>query len=259
MVQYWWVNQTRSHQIERSKELVAGEKNVENNAKTHWGRKNVEYMRKGDFIVCYRSGIGIDRFAYVTKDGECGRIPWDVFCWDEIPGKDNERLKKYLKEGVDIDWGKNATIEKIDDKTIKVFTQIKSLLLKLDDAKGKVVLEINGDKIELILREENKKQNIYQENWGYRRAYRAEVKYISGINGNKKIIPIKKEAFWEDLKNIASGKKEPIDLVRNQVRYAYAMKLKNGKNAFNKIIKLVETENSGITNELSKRFNYNYE
>jgi hypothetical protein len=249
MVQYWWVNQTRSYQIERLKGLVAGEIKVENEAKTHWGRKNVKEMEKGDFIVCYRSGVGIDRLAYVTGKGEPGPIPWYVFSWDEIPGKDNRRLVEYLKKGVGIDWGRNAKIEKIDkDKTIKVSTQIESISLKLNDIESEVVLEIDGNEITLILKkEENDKRNIYQENSKNRRAYIAKVDYIKDI---KK--PIKKEAFWDNLKNIANGKKEPIDLIRDQVRYAYAMKLEKKKIAFDKIINLVETANPGIKKELEK-------
>jgi hypothetical protein len=249
MVQYWWVNQTRGYQTERLKGLVAGEINVENKAKTHWGRKNVKNMKIGDFIVCYRSGKGIDRLAYltegVTKGDECDLIPWDVFNWDEIPGEDNGRLMKYLMKGVGIDWGKNAKIEKIDNnKTIMVSTQIKSLSLKLNDAKSEVVLEIDGHEIKLIQRMENGKRNIYQENCKYRRAYIAKVAYINEIK------PIPKEAFWDDLSDVASGKKEPIDLIRDQIRYAYAMNIE--KNAFDKIINLVETVNPGIANELQK-------
>lgn len=62
------------------------------------------------------------------------------------------------------------------------------------------------------------------------------------------IIPIPKEAFWDDLSDVASGKKEPIDLIRDQIRYAYAMNIK--RNAFDEIINLVETVNPGMAKEL---------
>ncbi|MFA6373198.1 MAG: hypothetical protein WCW68_11270 [Methanothrix sp.] len=248
MVQYWWVNQTRNYQTERLKELVAGEINMENKAKTHWGRKNVKNMNIGDFIVCYRSRIGIDRLAYVTEgvtNGDEGDlIPWDVFNWDEIPGVDNGRLMKYLMKVDGIDWGKNAKIEKINNnKIIKVSTQIKSLSLELNDPQSEVVSEIDGHKIKLIQRMENGKRNIYQENCKYRRAYIAKVNYINEIK------PIPRRAFWDVLSD-SSGKKEPIDLIRNQIRYAYAMNIK--KNAFFRIMNLAETVNPGITTELEK-------
>ena len=251
MIQYWWVNQTRNYEIERSKGLVAGEINVENNAKTHWGRKNVKEMRRGDLIVCYRSGIGIDRMAYVKENSARGLIPWDVFCWDKIPGEDNGRLLKYLTKGVGIDWMKNAKIEKIDNgKTINISNKIKSLSLKLNDSNSEVVLEIDDDEIKLIKRWENDKLNIYQENSKDRRAFITNVDYISGLKS------INKEAFWDNLKDMASGKNEPIDLIRTQIRYAYAMNIQ--KNAFDKILCLIETVNPGIANELSQRFGYDY-
>jgi hypothetical protein len=149
--QYWWINQTRMHSIERDKNVVAGEINVKNRNKTHWGRKNVNEIKKGAFIVCYRSGIGIDRLAYVMTSGEEDHIPWED-----------------------------------DDK---------------------------------------------------RRAYVANVEYLS-------IKPITKKDFWDDLKDTASGNEEPIDLIRGQIRYAYAMKLP--RNAFDKIIDLAECRNPGI-------------
>jgi hypothetical protein len=75
MTQYWWVNQTRQYKDERDQGLVAGEIK-EKPGKTHWGRENVKNMKKGDHIVCYRSGVGIDQLARVTKDGERGNAPW---------------------------------------------------------------------------------------------------------------------------------------------------------------------------------------
>ena len=38
-----------------------------------------------------------------------------VFSWDNIPGKDNERLINYLKLYFGIDWVKTEKIEKIDN------------------------------------------------------------------------------------------------------------------------------------------------
>ena len=72
---YWWVNQTDQHILERRKEIVAGRKSES----THWSRTNVSKMEIGDLIICYRSGIGIDRLAFVNKKiGICpAREVWD--------------------------------------------------------------------------------------------------------------------------------------------------------------------------------------
>lgn len=75
MVQYWWVNQTDQHKIERNKEIVAARKSE--SGVTHWGRENVAKMNTGDRIICYRSKIGIDSAAYVMKNCGIGPAPWD--------------------------------------------------------------------------------------------------------------------------------------------------------------------------------------
>jgi len=164
-MQCWWVNQTRMHRIERdeNKNVVAGEINVDEREKTHWGRKNVKDMKSGDFIVCYRSGIGIDQLAYVKTDGEEGSIPWE------------------------------------NDET--------------------------------------------------RAAYVANVEYLPIKS------PVPKKEFWDDLKDIASKNDGPIDLIRNQIRYAYAMRLP--KDAFEKIIDLAERRNPGKVKKWLQEHKYN--
>ncbi|HYN45000.1 MAG TPA: hypothetical protein VER35_03290 [Candidatus Limnocylindrales bacterium] len=87
-----------------------------------------------------------------------------LFSWDDIPGNDTGRLIKILKNGFRIEWAETATIEKIDGgKTIKVFTEQNSLLLKLNDEKTRVNLTINdGRTDEFIARVNNSKVNIYK-------------------------------------------------------------------------------------------------
>jgi predicted phosphodiesterase len=86
-----------------------------------------------------------------------------VFRWNEIPGKDDARLKEFLRENLGIDWVKNAKIEKIDaDKTIKVSAKEKSLSLKLNNDKTKVILKVEGlNTEELIAKMENNERKIY--------------------------------------------------------------------------------------------------
>jgi len=164
-MQRWWVNQTRLHRIERNENnnVVAGEINVDKREQTHWGRRNVEDMKGGDFIACYRSGIGIDQFAYVKRDGKEDPIPWE---------KDEKR-----------------------------------------------------------------------------KAFVAKVEYMPIKS------PVPKKEFWDDLIDIASGDHEPIDLIRNQIRYAYAMKVQ--ENAFDKIIDLAERRNPGKVKKWLQERGYN--
>lgn len=86
-----------------------------------------------------------------------------VFSWDEIPGKDNGLLIKFLMQKFDIDWVKTAKIEKTnDDKTINVSTEKNSLSLKLNDEKTEVILEIDDGRTNKLVAENGiGKLNIY--------------------------------------------------------------------------------------------------
>ncbi len=86
-----------------------------------------------------------------------------LFSWDEILGNDSVRLD-FLKQKFSIDWIKTAKIEKTDDRTIIVSTEKNSLLLKLNNEKTKLNLEIDdGRTDEFITKTENNKLNIYKE------------------------------------------------------------------------------------------------
>jgi hypothetical protein len=90
-----------------------------------------------------------------------------LFCWDEIPGKDDESLLEFLIGKFGFQWIKAAKIDKVDiGKTIKVFTEENSLSLKLKYEQAEVTLEVNGVRIDkLIAKMELEKLNIYaQEN-----------------------------------------------------------------------------------------------
>lgn len=87
-----------------------------------------------------------------------------VFCWDNIPGSDNDKLIEFLKQKFGIEW-KKVTIEKIDDnKTIRIFNDNNSLSLIRDDEKSKVIIEIDDFRRgELITKMENGMLKIYAE------------------------------------------------------------------------------------------------
>lgn len=85
-----------------------------------------------------------------------------LFNWDGIPGNDNGKLIEILKEDLDIDWVENAKIEKIDDNTIRVYTEENSLSLKLNNEKTKVNLEIDDDRCyQFSVLNEKEKLNVY--------------------------------------------------------------------------------------------------
>ncbi|MCD4745585.1 MAG: hypothetical protein K8R58_04745 [Bacteroidales bacterium] len=83
-----------------------------------------------------------------------------LFCWDNIPGSDDELLKKYLIENFNAKWVKNSIIEKKDnDMTIKLSTGYifkKSLSLTLNNEKTTVILTINKIVDEFYINNEEK-------------------------------------------------------------------------------------------------------
>ena len=87
-----------------------------------------------------------------------------LFCWDEIPGNDDRRLIKFLKQNFSIDWVKTAKIEKIDDgRIISVSTKKNSLFLRHNKKKAKVYLKIDDGRTDkFITKTENGKLNIYE-------------------------------------------------------------------------------------------------
>ncbi|NJD53596.1 MAG: hypothetical protein FIB07_12090 [Candidatus Methanoperedens sp.] len=89
------------------------------------------------------------------------------FSWNDVPGNDSGRLKKFLTRSFGIDWIKAAKIEKTDaDRLIIISTNMKYLLLKLNDDKTKVDLIINGERThEFTVNKINNLRNIYDINF----------------------------------------------------------------------------------------------
>jgi len=86
-----------------------------------------------------------------------------LFSWDEIPGKDDERLLEFLKQNFDGNW-EMAKIKKTHNNTIIVSNEISSLSLKLNNEKTNVNLTINGVRAyEFNVKMEMDKLNLYVE------------------------------------------------------------------------------------------------
>lgn len=84
-----------------------------------------------------------------------------LFSWDEIPGKDSDKLIEYLTGFDESKWIRHAKIEKVDNgNTIKISDEKNSLLLKLNNEKTN--LKSDGKMIwEFIVKIEGDKLNIY--------------------------------------------------------------------------------------------------
>jgi hypothetical protein len=90
-----------------------------------------------------------------------------LFSWDNVPGKDNKRLLKFLRDDLHIVWAENATISKsYDGKTISIFKgKGKNLAeIVMDGEKKKAILKISGGEThDLKVKENNGKLKIYTD------------------------------------------------------------------------------------------------
>jgi hypothetical protein len=96
------------------------------------------------------------------------QLETSLFSWNEIPGKDVERLKEFLTTKYSIDWIKNAVLERIDDNQIRLSNGNKFILLSLNNKKDKIRLEIDdGRTDELYVKNKNDNLNIYESEYWY--------------------------------------------------------------------------------------------
>lgn len=82
-----------------------------------------------------------------------------LFSWNEVPGNDNDKILEFIEKKYGIGWVKNAKIEKCNDrKVINVFTDKKSLSIRLDLEEGLGYLEIDDGRSDvLFVNDENGK------------------------------------------------------------------------------------------------------
>ena len=128
---------------------------------------------KGDFLPALYLG-----YAYLKCNSheECESCLYKLirslrsmaifrFSWDKIPGKDNGKLKDFLKRKYTIDWGINPNIEKEDDRiTIKIPGKEYLISLQINDEKTEVTCKIDEKEIgKLIAKTENCELNIYEK------------------------------------------------------------------------------------------------
>ncbi len=87
------------------------------------------------------------------------------FCWDDVPGEDNERFKKFLEVHFGLDWVNHAAINKSgDNSTINISTAEKAAEIILDAEQKEATLNIcDGRTYELEVISEHGKLNIYKK------------------------------------------------------------------------------------------------
>ncbi|MCK4731695.1 MAG: hypothetical protein KAT65_04475, partial [Methanophagales archaeon] len=66
-----------------------------------------------------------------------------LLSWDNVSGDDNEKLKRFLREYLDIDWVGNAEIHKSNGgRTIRIFNDENSVEIMRNDKGKKAILKI---------------------------------------------------------------------------------------------------------------------
>ncbi|ODS40874.1 hypothetical protein BEH94_03070 [Candidatus Altiarchaeales archaeon WOR_SM1_SCG] len=84
-----------------------------------------------------------------------------LFNWNDVPGKDDEKLKYHLANTLELDWVKNVVIRKKDYKTITVTKDENSLEIELNEKKDRVTLKNSDGKTHnYIVEQKGGKLNI---------------------------------------------------------------------------------------------------
>ena len=89
-----------------------------------------------------------------------------IFTWDDVPGKGNAALLKFLNENMGLYWADNANIKKsCDNRTITVQYGVNAVGIEFDEKEGKLVIETikvtNRDYLDSALKKEDGKLNVY--------------------------------------------------------------------------------------------------
>lgn len=145
----WWRINEKENALDYLEMSVRSLKEVE---RSHYAWKWVCIALHGaiySFGVCAIEGTN---YSSVLEDTT-------AFTWEEIPGKDNEKLKKFLAKKYNIEL-KNAKIKKNDSKNIiKLSTEENVILLeyvyneseKYKNDRYTVVVKINGKGVKPLL------------------------------------------------------------------------------------------------------------
>jgi hypothetical protein len=103
--------------------------------------------------------------------------------WENVPGKDNNKLINILEEITSLTWGKDVKIEKSDDgMTIRISCENNYLSLTRNPEKTKVSLN-DDTKTELTVKTEKGKLNIYGKENFYPRAEKGILDFFRGKKG----------------------------------------------------------------------------
>lgn len=123
-------------------------------------KKEANYERKVSFFISPLDGFNDKPSVAFIDDIISVPISRHIFKWEEVPGDEDAKFKDNLSKIFSIKWIKDAEIKKID-RTIRVSTGDKSLILELSEDKENVILTLeNGKIINLVAVKKGSKLNV---------------------------------------------------------------------------------------------------
>ncbi|MCG2736064.1 MAG: Eco57I restriction-modification methylase domain-containing protein [Candidatus Methanoperedenaceae archaeon] len=127
----------------------------------------------------------------------------NVFCWDDVPGKDSGRLVDFLIQTFGVDWIENAKINKINNnKTIRIISEAfsHSVTINLEGNYAFLTLD-DGRNDVFIVKKENGKENIYYAKIGNSYDLKRETieNCLYGVDIDSSAVDITKLRFWLSL------------------------------------------------------------
>lgn len=116
-------------------------------------------------IVAYKKGLFWENF--------CRDIPssdeYYIFNWNDIPGKDNLSLIKFLSQVYNIGLPSDLIIEKLDnDKRIRIYNSERAIYIQLNNNKTRAMVNFDdGRAVNLTVKNESGKLIVYNEPESY--------------------------------------------------------------------------------------------
>lgn len=124
-----------------------------------------------------------------------------LFCWDNVPGEDWNRLQSYLRDDLNLGWVKNPKIQKNGDKIIRISNNENSDEITIKKKKKKAILKIRDGRTQthkLKVKKENDTLNIYGRTKGKNGKTTLEnFKEGDGTSSKSKILEFRDGTKWE--------------------------------------------------------------
>lgn len=133
------------------------------------------YVGKHIKIIDNVNPIKVGVTSRVGKGARVGGLPpyffivevnvMHMFRWDNVPGSENDRLMRYLKDDFGLDWAMDARIERsVDGNTIRINAGKRSAEIIMSEKKNASTLRVDdGKSYELSVKNDGGELSVYNE------------------------------------------------------------------------------------------------